>query len=128
AFGQHVFFEIQTADFHGSPLHAVGELEQLSALHPTSREFYDALEADIEIAGKGVEGPNKSNVFKRTFYQAVLKIRLAEDNNCGGFVLIIPTAVWESWLKHLGNPTLRDPIDGRTSLARTDAEHVELAA
>jgi hypothetical protein len=127
-FGKHVFFEIQSADFHGSPLHAVGALEALAAKHPLSKDFYDALEAYPEIAGTAVEGPNKSNVFKRTFYQAVLKIRLAENSDCGGFVLVIPTAVWESWLKHFGNPVLRDPINGCTALAKTDEEHEWLIA
>lgn len=127
SFGRHLYFEIQTADFHGSPLHAVGALEALSDQHVQSADFYNALEADIETCGIGVEGPNKSNVFKRTFYQAVLKIKLAEGDDCGGFVLIIPSAVWESWLKHLGNPVL-PTIDEqhRTALSRDQRELAHL--
>lgn len=127
-YGRHVHFEIQTADFHGSPLHAVDALEELAVSTSSPEEFYLALSGDIEMCGIGVEGPNKSNVFKRTFYQAVLKIRFAEADDCAGFILVIPTAVWESWKKHLGNPTIRPPINGRTALARNEAEHEHICA
>lgn len=106
SFGKHVFFEIQTADFHGSPLHAVNGLEELLASTLGRGLFHSNLLEDIEIAGTGVEGPNKSNVFKRTFYQTVLKISVAEAEGCAGFVLAIPSSVWESWRKHLADPKL----------------------
>lgn len=112
-FGKHLFFEIQTADFHGSPLHAVGGLENLLRSEADSDLFHSKLAEDIEIAGTGVEGPNKSNVFKRTFYQTALKISIAEADGCAGFVLAIPTSVWESWRKHLADPQLIEIPDSK---------------
>src|SRR5690606_22155677 len=78
-YGQHLHYEIQTADFHGSPLHAVRAIEELAANTGSAKDFHSALAADIERCGIGVEGPNKSNIFKRTFYQAALKIQLAQQ-------------------------------------------------
>lgn len=105
-FGKHLLYEIQTSDFHGSPLHAVKLLEDLCAKDRKNAKFHASLEVDIERCGAGVEGPNKANVFKRTFYQAVLKVLVATSDNCVGFVLILPSSVWGSWKKHLGNPSL----------------------
>lgn len=105
AFGQHVFYEIQTSDFHGSPLHAVHLLQELCPAN-TQAPYHDVLRSKKEIAGTGVEGPNKANVFKRTFYQMILKVQLAEHPLCAGFAIILPLPVWNSWLRHFANPNL----------------------
>lgn len=127
-YGKHLHYEIQTADFHGSPLHAVREIEELAARANTPQAFYDELSADIQRCGIGVEGPNKSNIFKRTFYQAVLKIQFAQQqDDCAGFVLVIPTAVWESWKKHLGKPDM-PAQNGITALARNQEEREAIMA
>lgn len=123
-FGRFIFFEIQTADFHGSPLHAI---KALQTLHGHSRlnnnNFHDHLSNDVEMSGSGVEGPNKSNIFKRTFYQMALKMSIATDPQCAGFVLVIPASVWGSWKKHLGNPVLEPlPGDGKDKAILADSE------
>lgn len=41
-FGKHMFYEIQTADFHGSPLHAVRRLRGLCPTRPSSG-YHDEL-------------------------------------------------------------------------------------
>lgn len=123
-FGKHLIYEIQTADFHGSPLHAVKELEEIFPEGCESEDCHKRLSEDIEICGIGVEGPNKSNVFKRTFYQAVLKILMAQHNDCAGFVLILPSSVWSSWKKHLGNPEIKK-IDSQKSILRASHEDPE---
>jgi len=105
-FGQHMLYEIQTADFHGSPLHAVRKLRSVCATKPGAG-YHNALGADPSIAGAEVEGPNKANIFKRTVYQLILKIQLSEHVDCAGFVMILPVPVWDSWLRHLGNPKMR---------------------
>lgn len=110
-FGQHMFFEIQTADFHGSPLHAVRKLRKALPASP-SENYHAELQADPSIAGEDVEGPNKANIFKRTVYQMILKIQLAEHENCAGFVMVLPLPVWDSWLRHLGNPKIRPMAGG----------------
>ncbi len=53
-----------------------------------------------------MEGPNKSNIFKRTIYQMILRIALSDHTDCAGFAIFIPELVWDSWLKHLGDPSL----------------------
>lgn len=104
-FGQHVFYEIQTSDFHGSPLHAVALLQALCPAGVTE-PYHDRLRAEVEVSGTGVEGPNKANVFKRTIYQMILKVRMAEHPSCAGFMLILPLPVWDSWRRHFGFPDL----------------------
>lgn len=108
-FGRHIFYEIQTADFHGSPLHAATLLKQ--ACPSGSRdEFHRSLIGAEELCGTGVEGPNKANIFKRTIYQMLFKIELSMEDNSAGFVIVLPEPVWESWLRHLGRPvTINDP-------------------
>lgn len=111
ALGQFAIFEIQTADFHGSPLHAVAELR---ALGPPAAEadYHEAIAANPELLGRRVEGPNKANIFKRTIYQMILKIQMAKDPRCAGFCVVLPEPVWRSWGRHLGNPQLTG--DGAT--------------
>lgn len=112
-FGKHMFYEIQTADFHGSPLHAVRQLREHLPTTP-GENYHAALSGMVEVAGTGVEGPNKANIFKRTIYQMVLKIQMAHHPDCAGFVIVLPVPVWDSWLRHLGRPHL-EPVKGDTS-------------
>lgn len=37
-----------------------------------------------------VEGPNITNVFKRTFYQMMFKFQLGHHEQCAGCVLAVP--------------------------------------
>ena len=54
----------------------------------------------------GSRQPNIANVFKRTFYQMMLKFRIGASEVCSGCVLALPVSVWESWQRHLGAPEL----------------------
>ncbi len=47
-----------------------------------------------------------SDVFKRTFYQMMLKFQIGGRGSCAGCVLAIPASVWDSWQRHLGGPEL----------------------
>jgi len=128
-FGQHVFYEIQTSDFHGSPLHAVHLLQEICPANST-KPYHQALRAKPEIAGTGVEGPNKANVFKRTFYQMILKVQFAEHPLCAGFAIILPLPVWNSWLRHFANPNLVEVDTARRIfvLAGPDERAADIAA
>lgn len=103
--GQFAIFEIQTADFHGSPLHAIRELRQLG---PPNRpeSYHREIAANPLLLGTRLEGPNKANIFKRTIYQMILKIQMAKDPRCKGFCVVLPEPVWQSWARHLGDPEL----------------------
>ncbi len=103
-FGKHLFYEIQTADFHGSPLHAAAALRGLCPSGPPTQAYHANLKSRVQVCGTGVEGPNKANIFKRTIYQMIFKIELARDPQCAGFAIVLPVPVWDSWLKHLGQP------------------------
>lgn len=104
--------ELQTMDYHGTYKHAVGNLRDGLRLHP--KVFPAALSTNlVHWAGQGVEGPNIANVFKRTFYQMLLKFRLAGDGSAAaGTVLALPRSVWESWQPFLGAPALEDESPG----------------
>lgn len=82
-------------DFHGSYRAAVDNLKDALRLHGTT--FPDSLAANMKWAAEGVEGPNIANVFKRTFYQILLKFQLSGKGAAAGTVLAIPQAVWDSW-------------------------------
>ena len=102
--GRFAVFEIQTADFHGSPLHAIGHLRRLGP--PTKRDGYHAaIAANGPLLGDRVEGPNRANIFKRTIYQIILKIQMAQGT-VRGICAVIPEPVWRSWAVHLGGPEL----------------------
>ncbi len=103
--GRHMFFEIQTTDFHGSPLHAVRRLRE-KCQQGTTEPYHAAIVASPRDCGEGMEGPNKANVFKRTSYQMIFKIELDDAANSAGFAIVLPVPVWKSWLKHLGQPVL----------------------
>lgn len=103
--------EIQTMDFHGSYKLAVTDLRDALRLH--SKDFPEALDKNQEWAGKKVEGPNIANVFKRTFYQVMLKFQLSgEGAAAAGTVLALPRSVWDSWQPFLGAPELEDESAG----------------
>jgi Restriction endonuclease NotI len=119
--------EIQTMDYHGSYKHAVQNLRDGLRLHPKS--FASALTANLEHwAGEGVEGPNIANVFKRTFYQTLLKFKLAGAGAAAaGTVLALPRSVWDSWQPFLGAPTLEDEASGVKRFAASRAEKKQSA-
>lgn len=102
--------ELQTMDFHGSYKHAVANLRDALRLH--GKEFPEALQSKPEWAGKSVEGPNIANVFKRTFYQIMLKFKLSGQGCAAGTVLALPRSVWDSWQPFLGAPELEDEGPG----------------
>ena len=65
-----------------------------------------------------IEGPNIANVFKRTFYQMMLKFQIGAHPSSAGCVLALPAAVWDSWQRHLGKPELTPQADGTFVLSR----------
>jgi len=101
-------------DFHGSYGHAVKNLKDARRLHPTS--FAASVDENQAWIRDRIEGPNLSNVFKRTFYQMAFKFQLGKAEGCAGCVLAIPRAVWERWRHLLGDPTFES------------AEHQKLAS
>ncbi len=102
--GRYAFFEIQTMDFHGSPLHATTRLEDARA--QSADTYHGLIASNPQWAGDRVEGPNKANVFKRTIYQTILKIQMTRGDDCAGFAMLLPEPVWDSWRTHLGLPDL----------------------
>lgn len=104
-FGKVMMFEVQAADFHGSPTHAVEFLKDVCT-SGHDQPYHERIRQHPEKVGHKVEGPNKSNIFKRTIYQMLLEMELARDSNCSGFVIVLPLPVWTSWLRHLGRPAL----------------------
>src|SRR5690606_12872355 len=50
-------------------------------------------------------------------YQLMFKFEMALTPGCAGTALAIPTAVWDSWQKFLGAPTLVHDHDGSSRLA-----------
>jgi hypothetical protein len=71
--GKYGVIELQTTDTHGSYSHAVTALTSALDLH--KERFSDQLAENPEWAGRRIEGPNISNVFKRTFYQIAFKFQ-----------------------------------------------------
>jgi hypothetical protein len=102
--GRFGIVELQTMDVHGTYRNAVKNAKDALRLH--GRRFYQTLRANPLWLSERIEGPNKANVFKRTFYQLVFKFRLGSAPHCAGCMLGIPTAVWDSWMPHLGMPRL----------------------
>ena len=107
--------EIQTMDFHGSYRAAVKNLQDALRLH--KKKFPSALTQNPQWASERIEGPNIANVFKRTFYQMMLKFRVGNQANCQGCVLALPQSVWDSWQRHLGGPKLVESGEGRFDLS-----------
>ena len=115
--GQFGILEVQTMDFHGSYSHAVKNLTDALRLH--SDTFYKAVRDNPRWLGERIEGPNKANVFKRTFYQLAFKFRLGLDRRCAGCVIAITSSVWDSWQPHLGKPDLVPLGKTESLLSRT---------
>ena len=113
--GNFALLEVQTMDFHGTYSGAVSKLRNALDLHP--QNFAAVLQENLWWAGDGIEGPNISNVFKRTFYQMAFKFRFAEGAQCAGTALVIPDSVWDSWQPFLAAPTLHALPDGCSVLA-----------
>lgn len=114
ALGRYGVLEIQTMDFHGSYKHAVKDLED--SLRLFKEKFHNVLSEHREWLSNKIEGPNIANVFKRTFYQMVIKFQLGGHGACAGAVMAVPKAVWSSWQRHLGAPTLAKLNDGTYAL------------
>ncbi len=102
--------EVQTMDFHGSYKSAVNNLKDALRLH--GRQFARVVRENPAWLSDRIEGPNIANVFKRTFYQIMLKFQIGNHGACAGTVLALPAAVWDSWQRHLGGPELRLADDG----------------
>lgn len=122
-FGRYAVVEVQTMDFHGTYRHATTALTDALRLHP--KDFARQLTENPHWAQHEIEGPNISNVFKRTIYQILFKLRLGQQADCAGCVLALPRSVWESWQPHLGAPEIRPLPDGTW---RLDDRPVDLSA
>jgi len=118
--GRYGVFEIQTMDFHGTYASAVRNLKDALRLH--KEDFASAVQEHSEWVSEKVEGPNIANVFKRTFYQMMFKFQIGAHSHSAGCVFAVPSAVWDSWQRHLGKPELVQQDDGTFRLARVGQE------
>jgi hypothetical protein len=116
--GKYGVIELQTTDTHGSYKHAVSALTNALDLH--GKQFPHVLADNPEWAGRKVEGPNISNVFKRTFYQIAFKFQVTRRDTSAGCILALPKPVWDSWQPFLGAPELREQSDGTWRLLDDD--------
>jgi hypothetical protein len=108
--GRYGIIELQTTDTHGSYRQAVTALTNALDLH--GDQFPKILAENPEWAGRKIEGPNISNVFKRTFYQIAFKFQITSRDTSAGCILALPQPVWDSWQPFLGAPELRQHPDG----------------
>lgn len=108
--GRYGVIELQTTDTHGSYLHAVDALSHALDLH--GDRFPEVIAENPDWAGRKVEGPNISNVFKRTFYQIIFKFQVTKRETSVGCALALPQPVWDSWQPFLGAPELHQHEDG----------------
>ena len=108
--GRYGVIELQTTDTHGSYAQAVTALTNALDLHGGG--FHTVVQQNPEWAGRKVEGPNISNVFKRTFYQIALKFQVTRRETSAGCILALPRPVWDSWQPFLGAPELHLQQDG----------------
>lgn len=108
--GKYGVIELQTTDTHGSYSHAVKALSSALDLH--KGKFSEQLAGNPEWAGRKIEGPNISNVFKRTFYQIAFKFQVTKRETSVGCALALPQPVWDSWQPFLGAPELHEQLDG----------------
>ncbi len=115
-FGRFGVLEVQTMDFHGTYQRAVQNLQHALRLH--DRKFHSMVSANPRWLSDRVEGPNIANVFKRTFYQMLLKFQIGADESSAGCVLAVPAAVWDSWQRHLGKPELGTRDGGGATLLK----------
>ncbi len=88
-----------------------------NALDLHGSDFPEILQNNLDWARRKVEGPNIANVFKRTFYQMLVKFQLSTGDAAAGTVLALPKSVWDSWQPFLGGPTLIETGSG-TPLSR----------
>src|SRR5579859_2230524 len=110
--------EVQTMDFHGPYKRAVQNLKDALRLHGES--FAEYLHKNMQWSAEKVEGPNIANVFKRTFYQVLLKFQLSGRGAAAGTILAIPQSVWDSWQPFLGAPEIEQVAEGLYRLRVTD--------
>jgi hypothetical protein len=110
ALGRYGVIEMQTTDTHGSYRHAVDALKGALDLH--AEDFAAQVAAHPDWPGRRVEGPNISNVFKRTFYQVMFKFQITRRDSSAGCILALPRPVWDSWQPFLGAPEILDMGDG----------------
>lgn len=108
--GKYGVFELRTMDFHGTYKNSVTALTNALDLH--GDRFPAVLADNPEWAGRGIEGPNISNVFKRTFYQIAFKFQVTKREASVGCALALPQPVWDSWQPFLGAPDLHEQADG----------------
>ncbi|WBB63874.1 hypothetical protein O7599_15715 [Streptomyces sp. WMMC500] len=118
--GKYGIFEIQTADFHGTYEQAVRNISENLRMYPD--EFKQQIDGHRHLLAERVEGPNYSNIFKRTFYQMILKFQVGAHDTSAGCIFAIPRAVWGSWQKHLGAPELIPAPDGTYRLSKPDVD------
>jgi hypothetical protein len=116
--GRYGIFEIQTMDYHGTYRHAVQNLRDGLRLHPD--DFHETLRTRPDWLSDRMEGPNISNVFKRTFYQMMFKFQIGAHEHSAGCVFAIPRPVWDSWQRHLAAPDLVQRSDGAWQLGQSD--------
>ncbi len=114
--GRYGILEVQTMDFHGSYRHVVKNLQDALRLH--RERFATVLRGNPSWLSEKVEGPNISNVFKRTFYQMAMKFQIGAHSHSAGCVVAIPASVWDSWQRHLGAPRLTEAADGILTLEK----------
>jgi hypothetical protein len=119
--GRYGVIELQTTDTHGSYAQAVGALTSALDLH--KEHFSVQLSENPEWAGRKVEGPNISNVFKRTFYQIAFKFQVTKRDTSVGCALALPQPVWDSWQPFLGAPDLHQLEDGTWRLLDDQKSH-----
>lgn len=119
--GRYGVIEMQTTDTHGTYRHAVEALRGALDLH--ADDFGEQVASHPDWPGRRVEGPNISNVFKRTFYQVMFKFQITRRASSSGCILALPRPVWDSWQAFLGAPELVDMNDGTHRLrAQGDKE------
>ena len=118
--GKYGILEVQTMDFHGTYKYAVKNLTDALRLH--GDQFHAVVRANEgRWISERIEGPNIANVFKRTFYQVMLKFQIGAHPSSAGCVLALPAAVWDSWQRHLGGPEPMPRSDGTLQLSRPDS-------
>jgi len=120
--GRYGILEIQTMDFHGSYRQAVENLKGAHRLHESN--LAAELQKNPRWAAAGIEGPNIANVFKRTFYQVMIKFQLAAQGRVAGTVLALPQAVWDSWQPFLGAPSIDSVGAGLHRIRATEGSSV----
>ena len=118
--GRYGILEVQTMDFHGTYRHAVKNLTDALRLH--GAEFHQALNQNQgRWISQDIEGPNIANVFKRTFYQMMLKFQIGAHESSAGCIFALPAAVWDSWQRNLGRPELQPGPAGTLVLQKPGA-------